>query len=178
MDAMTPTQHNSINRLTTRWPLRIRREIGDWLSGAVCGHRAELSRPAARRWRYLLQKLALMPMLAFSVTAAEIQFAWNPSPSMGVTNYMFYSCTNTLSLTNYTSRIPVGLSCTATITDLAPGIWQFSLTAMRDGIQSDFCNILTLEVPAPPAQMRTIVLQFSGTLTNFYDVGFFKLRIP
>ena len=49
---------------------------------------------------------------------------------------------------------------------------------MKDGISSDFSNIVIVEVPYASGSFRTVVLQFSGTLTNFYDVGFFKLRIP
>ena len=45
-------------------------------------------------------------------------------------------------------------------------------------IESVPSNTVTAEVPVPPPNMRTVVLQYSGTLTNWQDVGFFKLRLP
>jgi len=174
----------NIESVVMGWPSPIRREICSWLGGALCGHGSKMSRAASSRWRYLLKKIAKGASLAtlfvsiLNSDASEIKFAWNASPSIGVTNYNFYASTNGLSLTNFVSRLPVGTNCTATVSDLTPGVWQFSVTAMRDGAQSDFCNILTIEIPEPPARMRTVILQFSGTLTNFFDVGFFKLRLP
>ncbi|MCX6921695.1 MAG: hypothetical protein NT154_00520 [Verrucomicrobia bacterium] len=47
----------SLDRLVLRWPAKIRREIGEWLGGALCGHGSQMSKPAMRRWRYLLKKL-------------------------------------------------------------------------------------------------------------------------
>jgi len=40
-----------------RWPPKIRREIGEWLAGALCGHGSRMSKPAQLRWRYFLKKL-------------------------------------------------------------------------------------------------------------------------
>lgn len=48
---------DSLERLFLRWPRRIRREIEEWLGGAICGHGSPLSKPACRRWRYLCDKL-------------------------------------------------------------------------------------------------------------------------
>jgi len=46
-----------VERLVLRWPPKIRREIGEWLAGALCGHGSQMSKPAMRRWRYFLEKL-------------------------------------------------------------------------------------------------------------------------
>jgi hypothetical protein len=54
---MTPRTTDPVQRLISRWPLKIRREIYEWFGGAICGHGSLLSKPAARRWRYLLKKL-------------------------------------------------------------------------------------------------------------------------
>lgn len=48
---------HSLDRLVLRWPVKIRREIGEWFGGAICGHGSVMSKPAARRWRYFLKKL-------------------------------------------------------------------------------------------------------------------------
>lgn len=61
--------------------------------------------------------------------------------------------------------------------DLSPGMWWFGAKAVAGGAESKLSNVVAVEVPKPPAQMRTIAVQYSYTLTNFYDLGFFKLRI-
>jgi hypothetical protein len=48
---------DSLDRLVLRWPKRIRREIEEWLGGAIIGHGSPLSKPAYRRWRYMCDKL-------------------------------------------------------------------------------------------------------------------------
>jgi hypothetical protein len=66
-----------------------------------------------------------------------------------------------------------------TVSGLLAGNWWFAVAARdTNGIQSLLSNVLQIEVPKPPLNMRTVVLQYSGTLSNFYDVGFFKLRLP
>ena len=105
---------------------------------------------------------------------------WDASPDSSVTNYTLYACTNTIG-TNLSAAVTVevGTNLTARIEDLLPGRWSFYVTAMAAyRIQSLPSNVVQAEVPAAPTNMRTVVLQYSGTLTNFYDVGFFKLRLP
>jgi hypothetical protein len=113
--------------------------------------------------------------------AQTVRLAWDPSPSPGVTNYVLYASTNELSATNLmtaTTNLPCGTNLTATVTDLSAGNWWFVATAWAGGVESLPSNVLQVQVPTPPANMRTVVLQYSGTLSNFYDVGFFKLRLP
>lgn len=126
-----------------------------------------------------LSILALV--LAFEALGSEVRLAWDASPTPGVTNYVLYAGTNALNATNLTSavvQLNVGTNLTGTIEGLVPEEWSFTVTAMRDGIESDPSNVLIVEVPQPPARMRTVAVQYSGTLTNFYDVGFFRLRLP
>jgi len=127
------------------------------------------------------------PVILFGIFAAltsmasDAKLAWDASPTTGVTNYVLYASTNILSATNLTSatvRLNVGTNLTATVERIQSGQWSFAVTAMKNGLESDPSNILIVEVPQPPARMRTVVVQYSGTLTNFYDVGFFRLRLP
>jgi hypothetical protein len=46
-----------LERMVRRWPAKVRREIGEWLQGAICGHGSKMSKPAERRWKCLLAKL-------------------------------------------------------------------------------------------------------------------------
>lgn len=125
----------------------------------------------------------LICFFAAAVTAAasDVKLAWDASGTVGITNYVLYANLAPLvyaTRTNVTARINVGTNLTASVENLAPGQWWFAATAMKDGLESDFSNVLQVECPRPPANMRTVVLQYSGTLTNFYDVGFFRLRLP
>lgn len=120
-------------------------------------------------------------LLARPLAAQELPLAWDASASPGVTNYILYAGTNSITATNlssYTMRISVGTNLTARVESLAPGQWFFAATAQAGGIESAPSNILAVEVPPAPQRMRTMVVQYSGTLTNFYDVGFFRLKLP
>ncbi len=119
-----------------------------------------------------------MVLAAFIASAADINLAWDASISPGITNYQLYASTNGIPSTNYTAQLNVGTNLTCSVRELKQGTWYFAVVAMKDGISSDFSNIVIAEVPYASGSFRTVVLQFSGTLTNFYDVGFFKLRIP
>ena len=66
----------------------------------------------------------------------------------------------------------------STHNDLQPGRWQFAVSAMKDGIESDLGQPLLVESPARPGGLRTVAIQFSMVLTNWNDIGFFKLSIP
>ena len=124
--------------------------------------------------------LAILALTA-TILASDIKLAWDPSPDVGVTNYVLYAHTNTFPVTNKLSaavRLNVGTNLTASVESLTPGRWSFAAVAMMDGAESDISNIVQVEVPNPPVNMRTVVIQYGGTLTNFYDVGFFRLRLP
>jgi len=129
-----------------------------------------------------LKLLLSLAALTLNVSAAEFQISWNSSPTPGVTNYVLYFSTNVLNNVTRTNsstiRLNAGTNLTGFVSGIIPDQWQFGVTAMKDGIESDLSNLLLVEVPEPPKNLRIIALQFSGTLSNFYDVGFFKLRIP
>jgi hypothetical protein len=113
-------------------------------------------------------------------SGTEIKLAWDApvETNYSVTNYVLYAQTNLVSKTNYSVRQSVGTNQTATVQDIAPGRWWFAATAVAGGAESDLSNVVLAEVPVPPPNMRTVVVQYGGTLTNFYDVGFFRLRLP
>lgn len=125
--------------------------------------------------------IALAAAAASPALASEVNLAWDPSETPGITNYVLYAHTNALVMTNLSTasvRVPVGTNLTATCVWLKPGRYWFTVTAMRDGVESDPSNVVTVEAPEPPENMRTLVIQYSGTISNWTDVGFFKLRIP
>jgi hypothetical protein len=111
-----------------------------------------------------------------------IKFAWDPATNSQPLTYWLYASANPLSdstISTATTNIPVGTNLTATISQISVGSWWFAVAARdTNGIQSLLSNVLQVQVPNPPLNMRTVVLQYSGTLSNFYDVGFFKLRLP
>jgi len=118
--------------------------------------------------------------LCATAMGQSVNLAWDASTSPGVTNYVIYATTNALTDTNASSalvKVPVGTNLTAKVFDLSPGMWWFGAKAVAGGAESKLSNVVAVEVPKPPAQMRTIAVQYSYTLTNFYDLGFFKLRI-
>jgi hypothetical protein len=122
----------------------------------------------------------LVCLAAWAGHAQSIPLGWDKSPSPGVTNYVLYASTNApLNVANAVTRICVGTNLTATVQDLQPDAkWLFAVTAQVGGLESDFSNVLTVQVPTAPKNMRTVILQYSNTLTNWQDVGFFKLRLP
>lgn len=112
---------------------------------------------------------------------ADIRFAWDPSTTTGVTNYVLHAHTNALTATNFASalvHVNVGTNLTASVSALQPGLWSFCATAQKDGVQSAPSNVVNVEVPRPPPNMRVVVVQYSNTLSNWYDAGFFRLRLP
>lgn len=114
-----------------------------------------------------------------SLLASDVPLAWDASETPGCT-YRLYCHTNSLSYdlrTNAVLKVNAGTNLTARA-ECQPGKWYFWATALKDGLESDFSNMVIAEVPKAPGQMRTIVLQYSATLTNFVDAGFIKVRIP
>lgn len=70
----------------------------------------------------------------------------------------------------------MGTNTVVHVTDIS-GTWSFAAVATKEGIHSDISNVLTLEVPTPARSVRTVFVEYGITVTNFVDVGFFKLRI-
>lgn len=120
-----------------------------------------------------MKALLALILSAASTLAVDVHLAWDASVSPGVTNYA-------LSVRNGQSAtvLNVGTNLTATAESLTPGQWEFKVACASDGVWSDWSTPLIVEIAGPPTRLRTVVLQYSGTLSNFYDVGFFKLRLP
>lgn len=129
-----------------------------------------------------MKTILLLLATALSSLATDIRFAWDPSPTTGVTNYVLYAHTNTLSTANLTNamlKAYCGTNTTGRLENLRSGsTLYFVVTAMKNGIQSDPSNQLIIEVPVEPAGARVVVIEYGITLTNFVDTGFFRLRIP
>jgi hypothetical protein len=54
----TPNKHDfNIFDLMEKWPVKIQLEIAEHLECVATGHGSHLSKPAQRRWRYLMEKL-------------------------------------------------------------------------------------------------------------------------
>lgn len=125
-------------------------------------------------------KNIILALLISTSFAADVKLTWDASPSQNVTNYTLYIHTNYITAANKTNclaKINVGTNLTATA-DITDGKWYFAATATGDGLESLFSNVLLVEVPKSPTNMRTVILQYSTTLSNFSDIGFFKVKIP
>ncbi len=120
-------------------------------------------------------------LLAGTAVAADLRLQWDPSPSTNVVGYTLYAGTNRAAdhgLTNALVRLDVGTNLAATVRDPVPGRWYFVATARSETAESLPSNEVIADVPAPPEQLRTVILQHAASLTNGWnDIGFFKVRI-
>ena len=131
-----------------------------------------------------MKKLCLPALLLLSFRAfaagGSVTLAWDASPTVGCSNILYATTNAVLAITNSQIRINCGTNLTVQVTDIpVAGTWRFAVTAVQAGLESDFSNQLVLQVPVAPATMRTVALQYSGTLvgTNFLDAGYFRLRV-
>jgi hypothetical protein len=131
-------------------------------------------------------KIALALLLLFTTRAlaADVPLLWTASPSPEVTGYVLYASTNQITTTNFhsaTVRVPLTNTVTATLGAIMPGTWWFTVTAvtgtMEHGLESDPSNILVATVAKPPANLRTMILEYSNTLTNWTESGFFRVKV-
>lgn len=113
-------------------------------------------------------------VLVLPVFSAETRFAWSPSPDLGVTNYVLKVLQGTNSV-----RVNVGTNLTA-IAQLTNGVYSVVVTAQKEGVESDPSNMLILDVPRSPTNLRTLILEaaFDLTGTNWTTVGMIRLRSP
>lgn len=119
---------------------------------------------------------AILILAAVSAEASFIRLAWDASVTPGC-EYVLYASTNELTQETYrdaTVRVPCETNLTATIEGIAVGQWRFCATAIKDGVESDPSNVLTVEVPQPPLGIRTLVVDHATTITNWTE--FFRVR--
>lgn len=123
--------------------------------------------------------LALLLATASAAHCGSLKLAWDPSPTPGVT-YRIYAHNSPIgtNLAPAVVKLDAGTNLTAQVSNLAPGQWHFVATAVKEGIESEPSNELATEVPAKPANMRTVTLQWSATVTgtNWLDAGFFRVK--
>jgi DNA-binding CsgD family transcriptional regulator len=163
---------NNLVRLT-KWAIRA------GLSGLAC---------------VAIAAAAQVPFLAPTNPAPEVQLAWTPSASTGITNYFMYLGVGS---GQYTNKIALGNVTNATVTLPSRGVpFFFAVTAMAsNGLESVFSNEITYTAPNPPAPpamkpLVVLVVQSSPTSTGaFADAGmnwslppdapeqFYKLRM-
>lgn len=76
-------------------------------------------------------------------------------------------------------RVNVGTNLTA-IAQLTNGVYSVVVTAQKEGVESDPSNMLILDVPRSPTNLRTLILEaaFDLTGTNWTTVGMIRLRSP
>jgi len=129
----------------------------------------------------------LLLQFCLQLLGGDIKLAWDANPpNENVTNYVVYAFTNspgtvTLGFTNVAlvAKLDVGTNTTATVSDLQPGEWMFSASAMtHNRLESDLAPLITAKLPHKPKVFKFVIVEYSDVLTNFYDVGVFKLRTP
>ena len=100
--------------------------------------------------------LTSLLLLAFTAAAKDVTFAWDASPTTGITNYVIYASTNNFGA-GTTLKQNAGTSLTTTLTNVTPGVkWWFYVTAGMDGFESVPSNVVTFTVPHGPALLRVI----------------------
>jgi len=104
--------------------------------------------------------VAAMFALLSSATASEVKLAWDASATAGVTNHIVYAFTNATLSTAPIVKQSVGTNLTATI--LTPPVssrWWFIVTAVKDGVESLPSNVVSVEFPAAPTNIRVVSTQ-------------------
>ena len=124
---------------------------------------------------------SILFLAALRVEASFLRLAWDASATPGC-EYVLYASTNELTQETYrdaTVRVPCETNLTATIEGIVEGAWSFAATAVKDGVESDISNVVVTEIPPAPGTMRTVVLQYSTTITNGWNDtdGYFRIRI-
>ena len=124
---------------------------------------------------------SILFLAALRVEASFLRLAWDESVTPGC-EYVLYASTNELTQETYrdaTVRVPCGTNLAATIEGIVEGAWSFAATAVKDGVESDLSNVVVTEIPPAPGTMRTVVLQYSTTITNGWNDtdGYFRILL-
>ncbi len=121
-------------------------------------------RTATARQALRLAFILMFGVIAVRSTAgaASVSIAWEPSATIGVTNYIVRFWRDGASVVN---TAQVGTATNHTIHNLDAGRWHCQVSAQSaQGIESDPSNLLVMEVP--PAPVIRINLQGSGNITG------------
>lgn len=146
----------------------------------------------------MTRALAILFLLCAAAFAGDVPLHWDFSPDPDVASYNVYCGVQSR---QYTNSFSVGLTNSATVSNLCSGvIYFFAVTAVdTNGIESDFSNELTISKPAAPtlnSSSVTIYFPFNvrqspdltnwstNTVTGSFNVpigasnDFFQIIIP
>ena len=123
--------------------------------------------------------------LAFTASAQTIPLQIVASPTPGVTNYIVYVGTNTLTPQNFRTasltNFGVGTSLTFTVSEPnPPATWYFVVTAVKGGIESGPTSVLPVSVPLPPGGLMPLALAYTFSLDpggSTWSNLFFKVKV-
>lgn len=131
--------------------------------------------------------LAVISLLAciFDGWAQTIPLQINPSPTPGITNYVIYISTNTMTAQNFHStsltNFGVGTNLTFTVSEPnPPATWYFVATAVKGGVESAPTAVLPVSVPLPPGGLLPMALAYSFTLDpggTVWSNLYFKVKV-
>ncbi|HMP83909.1 MAG TPA: hypothetical protein PKA41_14515 [Verrucomicrobiota bacterium] len=132
-----------------------------------------------RRGFYRNLVALLLCAFALNAAAAQVKIAWDASAT-NVT-YVVYASTNSFAsgIIEPQVRVNVGTNLSFTADFPMRGRWYFVVTAQRDHVQSLPSNELIVEAPTPPANTRTLAVEYTPVITgtNWQDAGFFRIKI-
>ena len=90
------------------------------------------------KMKYFLSIIILI-LFTTSALAAQVNLAWEPSPTETVAGYVLYYGQNAQ---EFDFRKNVGNVLTTTVDGLGKGTWYFAVTAYNEIEESDFSNIV------------------------------------
>lgn len=108
-----------------------------------------------------LRFLALLLCISSSAAAGSIKLVWDGSPSTNV-NYVVQAYNVTRGTNQFFS---VGTNLAATI-EANGEQWNFMVIAEKDGAESPSSNVLPIEFPKPPANLRAVPILYTHDLTS------------
>jgi len=112
----------------------------------------------------LLTLISLPLLAATNAPNQQLILAWDRSPDDRLTNgitYTIYGEVRMPTVTNYVSIAGI-TNNTVGINSIAAGSWTFYATARQGAVESVPSNVLLVAVPNPPANLRTVILQYSA----------------
>lgn len=124
----------------------------------------------------------LAALAGFTGSASEVPLVWDYPTNEVASAYVLYVSPTPITATNFHNaavRLLLPPIKSTTLKDFKPGVYWMAVSAMsQDGsLESDCSNILLVQIPTSPNNLRTIAVQYSTTITNWSDVGFFKVKV-